>query len=410
MNIELNLNRSIFNDAYYPYITDYSHKFEIYYGGSGSGKSHFVVQKLIVKACTLKRKILVIRKTQVSQKESCWRLVLNMLSDWNISTYCNINKSDMTIELPNGSIFLFKGLDDPERIKSIVGITDVWCEECTELTAEDFDQLTLRVRDRVPYLQFFCSFNPISKVNWVYKMWFAPDVKVGQDTLIIKTTYKDNRYLPSDYIQTLESKISTNPTYYKIYALGEFCSLDKLVFNNWETRELPDFEFNNTIFGLDFGYVNDPSAFVAAKVNTITKEIYIFDEMYKQGMLNSEIAKWIELKGYKKELIIADSAEQKSIEEIRRAGIYRIRPAWKGKGSILTGIDTLNQYKIYVDPKCENMITELSNYSWKKDKHTSEYTNEPNDEFNHLCDALRYAIQKLSSNGLKTMSKATLGL
>lgn len=405
MKIKLNIDKKVFNDVYYPYLFDYSHKYEIWYGGSGSGKSYFIAQKILIKALNSKRRVLVVRKTMVSQKDSCWKLFLDMLSKWNLLQYCSVNKSDFSIELPNKSILLLKGLDDPERIKSIVGITDCWCEECTELNQEDFDQLTLRVRDKAPNLQFFCSFNPVSKTNWVYKRWFDENVKLTDDTLVVKTTYKDNKFLPEDYIKTLENTIRTNPTYYKIYALGEFCTLDKLVYNNWTTAHMTDFRYDELICGLDFGYVNDPSAFIAAKVNLATKEIYIFDEFYKKQLLNDAIAKLIIEKGYGKEIIFADSAEQKSIEEIRRAGVQRIRPAAKGPGSINWGINLIQQYKIYVDPSCTNTITELENYSWKKDKSTGEYTNEPNDEYNHLLDALRYGIQKIQKNRLITMSK-----
>ena len=185
----------------------------------------------------------------------------------------------MTIELPNGSILLHKGLDDPERIKSIVGITDVWCEEATELTQEDFEQLTLRVRDRVPYLQFYCSFNPISKANWCYKRWFAPEAEVGEDTFILRTTYKDNTRLPSDYIQTLEATIKTNPTYYKIYALGEFCSLDKLVYPNYKVQDFDYNQIKGTLcIGLDFGFSLDTSALIASVLDETNKKLYIFKE------------------------------------------------------------------------------------------------------------------------------------
>ena len=315
----------------------------------------------------------------------------------------------MTIELPNGSTFLLKGLDDPEKIKSIVGITDCWCEETTELEAEDFDQLTLRVRDKVPNLQFFCSFNPISKRNWVYKRWFAPDVEIPEDTLILKTTYKDNRFLPEDYVKTLENTIKTNPTYYRIYALGEFCSLDRLVYNNWrvESFERPK---GDLLVGLDFGFRNDPSALVAAILMEDKKELYIFKEWGSTNKTNPELAKIIESMGFSKSTIIADSAEPKSIEEIKRLGISRIRPSLKGKDSIIHGIQKLQQYQIIVDPNCEGVITELENYSWKKDKQTGEYTNEPLDEFNHFLDALRYSLQCVGMGRLRTLDKSSLGI
>ena len=137
--INLKLDKKLFNDAFYPYLFNYNHRYEVYFGGSGAGKSVFITQKLLIKALNKKRKILVIRKTQASQRESCWRLFLDTLVEWKILTYCKIRLSDYTIELPNGSIILFKGLDDPEKIKSIAGITDIWIEEATELNEIDFD-------------------------------------------------------------------------------------------------------------------------------------------------------------------------------------------------------------------------------------------------------------------------------
>ena len=406
--MKIKLSKGLFNESFYPYLMDYSARTEVYYGGAGSGKSHFIAQKLIVKALTQKRRILVIRKTLASIRESCWRLICDVLSSWKIYQYCSVNKSDFTITLPNGSQFIFKGLDDPEKIKSIEGITDLWVEEASELSnADEFDQLQLRIRSRQEQTQTILSYNPVSRANWVYER-FHEHAEPG--TVVHKSTYKDNRFLTPEYIAKLESLINTNPLYYRVYALGEFCSLDKTVFNNWEIAEIKDFPCNVAIFGLDFGYVNDPSAFVAAKVNTDTKQIYIFDEMYQVGLLNNSIAQWIKYRGYTKETIFADAAEQKSIEEIKRNGVDHIKPAVKGAGSIMWGIDLLQQYHIIVDPKCENMITELQNYSWKKDRKTGEYINEPVDEYNHLCDALRYAMQRIYKPGLRTMPKSVLGL
>ena len=406
--MRLKLSADLFNPAFFPYLTDYDNRIEIYYGGAGSGKSHFVAQKLIIKALRSARRVLVIRKTLASIRESCWRLVCDLLAEWQLYNYCGINKSDFTITLPNGSQFIFKGLDDPEKIKSIEGVSDLWIEEATELSnADEYDQLLLRIRARTKGNQIYLSYNPVSRANWVYQRFHA---KHEPGSVVHKSTYKDNRFLPADYVAKLESLINTNPLYYRVYALGEFCSLDKTVFTNWTIEDRQDFAYNTAVFGLDFGYINDPSAFVAAKVNTAEKQIYIFDELYQQGLLNDSIAKWIKYRGYAKETIYADAAEQKSIEEIKRNGIDHIKPAVKGQGSIMWGIDLLKQYRIIVSPKCENMITELQNYSWKKDKKTGEYINEPQDEYNHLCDALRYAMQKIIKPGLRTMPKSVLGL
>lgn len=406
--IDLKLKRNIFNETYLPYLTDYSHRYEVYYGGAGSGKSHFIAQKILFKALNDKRKVLIIRKTLNSQKDSCWRLVLEQLDQWQIRKFCKVRITDYAIELPSGSTLLFKGLDDAERIKSIVGITDIWIEEATELIEEDFDQLDLRLRARASNLQMFVSFNPISKVNYVYRKWFSETAKPGEDTLIVKTTYRDNRFLPEEYIQSLEKKIHTNPTYYKIYALGEFCSLDKLVYNNWKVEYFEPPTDGKLVVGLDFGFTNDPTAIVASIVKD--DDLFIFKEYTGTGKTNQQIADIITNMGFSKSTIIADSAEPKSVAEIRRCGIQRIRESQKGKDSIIHGIQRLQGYNMHVHPSCENIITELENYSWIKDKATGEYTNKPIDMFNHSLDALRYSLQALDQHKFTAVDKSLLGL
>lgn len=405
--ISLQLDRRLFNTAYYPYLTDYSKRYNVYYGGAASGKSHFVAQKLTYKLLTHRRKLLVIRKVGRTLKDSVFQLFTDILSQWKLMSYCTINRSTLSISLPNGSIILFKGLDDGEKIKSITGITDIWCEEATELAYDEYTQLDLRLRARDGNLQMYCTFNPVSKANWTYNYFF-----VGQqpsNTFVLHTTYKDNKFLPQQYIDALQAMEKTNPTYYRIYALGEFCSLDKLIYPNWRQSLANETPSGTLIVGLDFGYVNDPSALIVAYADVENKKIYVVDEVYKTGMLNDEIAKLIKYKNLQKEIIIADSAEQKSIEEIKRLGISRIRPAVKGQGSILQGIQRLQQFEIIVSPQCTNTIIELQNYSWQKDKSSGEYTNQPIDTFNHALDALRYAIQAVDKpNKLLSLPKNLL--
>ena len=261
----------------------------------------------------------------------------------------------------------------------------------------------------------FIAFNPVSKANWCYKFWFADQDKVDKSTtFILHTTYKDNRFLPKEYVEAIESYKETDLTYYKIYALGEFASLDKLVFTNWEVgtcaaafdehhKPLPQLEL---LCGLDFGFVNDITAYISSLLDEENKTIYIFDAFGSTGLLNSQIADRIKEMGYSKSLIIADSAEPKSIEEIKEFGVSKIKPAKKGKGSILAGIQKLKAYKIIISPELEGVIEEFSNYSWKKDK-SGEYINEPVDEWNHYIDALRYSLQ-CSKHKLRTLNKNVL--
>lgn len=391
--ITLNIAKKVFNDIYYPLLFNYINRYEVYYGGAGSGKSVFICQKLIVKACCSKRKILIIRKYATTLKDSVFQLVIDMLKKWGLFRYCKVNLSTFTITLPNDSVILFKGLDDSEKIKSITDITDIWCEEGTELSEDDFTQLDLRLRANVDNLQMFISFNPVSKVNWVYRKWFESG-SVYKNTMILHTTYKDNKFLPKEYIEALEEKQRTNYTYYKIYALGEFCTLDKLVYTNWK---IEDFDYTrikgSLLIGLDFGFINDTSALVASILDEAAKRIYIFKTWGDTGKTNEELAEVIKSLGFAKSVIIADSAEPKSIVEIKRQGIIKIKESKKGKDSVIHGIQKLQNYEIIVSPNCPEIVTEFENYSWKKDKATGLYVNEPVDMFNHYLDALRYSLQ-----------------
>lgn len=396
---------NVFNKQIFDSLFDYTHFVEVWYGGASSGKSHGVVQKVVLKALKhwkYPRKVLWLRKVDRTIQDSIFTDVIDCLSTWKLLPLCKVNKSNRTINLPNGAVFLFKGMDDPEKIKSIKGLSDVVMEEASEFNQDDFTQLTLRLREpKHKDRQLFCMFNPVSKLNWTYKQWFAPDVVVNHDRVAIhQSTYKDNHFLDDDNIRTIENLKQTNPAYYKIYTLGEFATLDKLVFPVFEKRRLNTRALSQypSYFGLDFGYTNDETAFMHVKVDQTNHIIYIVEEYAKHGMLNSDISRVIKQMGYAKEVITADAAEPKSIAEIKRDGIYRIRPAKKGKDSIVQGIAFMQQYHIVIDDRCVKTIEEFENYTYKKDKQTNEYTNEPVDAYNHEIDAIRYALNEI--NGL----------
>ena len=409
--INLTLSKQIFNPTYLPHLFDYSKRYEVYYGSAGSGKSHFVFQKAIVKACNFKRRFLVVRKVGRTHLNSTFQLTIDTLAKFKILSMCNINKSTLTITLPNGSCFIYYGCDDPEKLKSIAGITDIICEEATELTVSDFTQLDLRLRPKEENPQIYCMFNPVSKTNWVYKRWFSEDSVDDGRTMILKTTYKDNKFLTDEYITSLLAMEKTNPTYYKIYVLGDFCTLDKLIYNNYEVS---DFDYTTikgqTLVGLDWGFTNDTTALVASILDEENKTIYIFREWGDTNKTNGEIADIIKSLGFSKSTIICDSAEPKSIEELRRAGIAHVKASVKGPDSIIHGIQKLQQYKIVVHPDCPKTITELENYAWQKDRGTGEYINKPIDEFNHFLDALRYSNEAADKGRMKVLDRSLLGL
>ena len=411
--MKINIHTNIFNPVYLPHLEDFSTRFLVFYGGAGSGKSHFIAQRLVYKALKDKRKILVLRKVNRTTKASTFQLLLDTINQFGITNYCVINRTDFSITLPTGSQFLCMGLDDPEKIKSITGLTDAWLEEATEFSLDDFSQVNLRVRDpKAKNQEIILSLNPVSKANWCYLHFFAenPELDEFRKTVrIVHTTYKDNPHLPEAYVQALLMMKATNEVYYKIYALGEFGSLDKLIYNNWQKMDFdPDTIKGQPLCGLDFGYTNDPTAFTASTLVESERRIYIFKEWGGTGYLNDAIADQIKEMGFAKSIICADSAEQKSIDEIKRLGIPRIKPCVKGKGSVLQGIQKLQQYELIVHPSCVNVLEELENYAWKKDRQTNEYINEPAEGYDHYMDSLRYSLQCLDVRTQLTSMKKDL--
>lgn len=407
MTIKLNIKPSkVFNRHIYDHLFDYDTFTEVHYGGASSGKSHGVFQKIVIKALKdwkKPRKILVLRKVGATVRDSVFADVQATLSYFGILNMCKINMSAFRIELPNGAEFIFKGMDNPEKIKSIKGISDVVMEEASEFTLDDYTQLTLRLRDKAhKQKQIYLMFNPVSKANWVYNAFF---VKKPKNTVVYQTTYKDNRFLDAVTRENIEELANRNEAYYKIYALGEFATLDKLVFPKYTKALLnkDDLRHITSYFGLDYGFINDPSAFMHVKIDDDRKRLYVVEEYVKKGLTNDKIAESITALGYAKEQIRADSAEKKSNQELRNLGISRVIDVKKGAGSVMQGIQYLLQYEWIVDERCVKTIEELENYTWKKDKATNEYINEPVDSYNHCLDAIRYAIQdKITKSKIKT--------
>jgi phage terminase, large subunit, PBSX family len=301
---------------------------------------------------------------------------------------------------------------DEEKIKSISSLTDIVIEEATELTFEKYSQLQIRLRSRKKYNQMLLMFNPISKANYVYKTFFENGTP--NNCLVVHSNYTHNKFLPADNIAILEEMKETNYNKWLVYAMGHFASLGKTIFTNYEVKEFDEQELRRNgikcYFGGDYGYTNDPSAFIKVYVDQENLTMYIADEMYEKGYLNSDIYNWIYRRGYSKEFITMDSSEPKSNEEMRRMGLNKLHGARKGKDSVIHGIQFIKNFKLVISPSCPNFITEVENYTWKKDKVTGEYLNVPEDNFNHLCDSLRYAVESIMPrNRLRSMDKIFFG-
>lgn len=410
--INLKIKPSVFCPIYYPYLLDYQYRYNVFYGGRASGKTKFIMQKLLIKGLKEKRTILLMRKQTTQLRDSVWKEILQVIDDFHLSQFFTVNKTEFRITcLINGTEFKCLGLDEPEKIKGFADISDVFLDEVTGFNQEDVELIdgTLRSPKFKLPLQMYFSFNPISKANFVYK-YFGFDTGITPpNTFILKSTYLDNPFLGENVAERYEALKQRDYRRWQIEALGDFVSLDKLVFQNYKVEEFDHTKINGTLLcGLDYGFVNDISAFVASLLDEENKKIYVFKIWGDTNKTNDELSNIIKAMGFGKSLIIADCAEQKSIEEMKRAGILRIKPSVKGADSIIHGIQKLQQYDIIIHPSCEGIITEFENYSWQKDKQSGEYINKPIDSFNHYIDALRYSLQCVNSGKLVSLPRNVL--
>jgi len=240
------------------------------------------------------------------------------------------------------------------------------------------------------------DYNPTNPYSWVRDLE-SEDLPGGLTTYV--STYKDNPFLGKEHVELIESWQETNYNKWLVYGCGEYGEVEGAIFRNWKMTDVFPKDIDYTL-GIDFGFTNDPTAII--KVGRQDGEIYVEELCYKTQMTNQDIAKFLIDNKLDKCEIIADSAEPKSIEEIKRAGIKSIFPAKKGADSILNGIDILQRYKINIVKGSNNIVDEITNYIWKKDRVRGEYTNVPVDGWNHAIDPLRYiALSKfqMKSNG-----------
>lgn len=403
VKINLTLKKELFVPKFYPLLFDYSHRWEVYMGSAGSAKSYFITQKLIIRACNEKIKILVCRRTGTTIRNTCFSLFKDIIAKWHLTPHVKIRETDFNIKFPNGSEIIFIGLDEETKLLSLNDIGCIFIEEAFEVPKNIVEQLNLRLRGKTQNQQIIMAFNPISKHHWLYD-WC--EVNPPTSFIFIHSTYKDNPFLNAEYIHELEELYIRNPQKARIFCDGEWgIDADGLVFQNWKVQD-----FDHTaapgklMVGLDFGFVNDISAIVGSLLDEDNKRIYVFKEYGDTGKTNADLVGIITALGFNKSIIIADAAEPKSIEEIKRAGINKIRPCKKGPDSIIHGIQKLQNYEIIIHPSCQGVITEFENYTWQKDKLTDTFINKPIDDFNHYIDALRYSLQ-CYGNKLKSIDK-----
>lgn len=405
-HINLNLKKELFVPKFYPLLFDYSHRWEVFMGSAGSAKSYFITQKLIIRCCREKIKVLVCRRTGTTIRNTCFSLFKDILAKWKLTPYVKIRETDFNIRFPNGSEIIFTGLDEETKLLSLNNIGVIFIEEAFEVPKAIVEQLNLRLRGKTPNQQIIMAFNPISKHHWLYDFC---ETNPPTSFKFIHSTYKDNPFLNAEYIHELEELYKRNPQKARVFCDGEWgIDNDGLVFQNWKVEEFNHAQIQGQLMvGLDFGFVNDISAIVGSIMDEANKRIYIFKEYGETGKTNADLINIITALGFNKSVIIADAAEPKSIEEIKRAGINKIRACKKGPDSIIHGIQKLQNYEIIIHPSCTGIITEFENYTWQKDKNTGIYINKPIDDFNHYIDALRYSLQCIAAK-LKSLDKNLL--
>ena len=378
-------------------------------GSAGSAKSYFITQKIIVRCCRERIKVAVCRRYGTTIRNTCFALFKDILDKWKLTQYVNIRETDFNIKFPNGSEIIFLGLDEETKLLSLHGIGTIFIEEVYEVPKPIVEQLNMRMRGANENQQIIMAFNPISSNHWLKEFCDNPP----QSFLFHHSTYKDNPFLPAEYVRALDEMETRNPARYRIYGRGEWgVDNEGLVIKNWRSEEFDPMELAKTLehrVGMDLGWI-DKSAVIDTLYDRQNKIIYVFNEFYKSGCQLAELATAIKDMNIGKTKLYVDSAEPRSIQYLRNNQINAVA-AQKGQDSVKAGLMFLQDHLIVVRPQCKNFITELENFSYIKSKKTGEWTDDTTHEWSHAIDACRYAYSDIYTNKqIKTMSKAALGL
>jgi phage terminase large subunit len=382
-----------FLEAYAP-LFYFRHRYFLISGGRAGGKTYNTVAYCIYKLFSSDEyvRIVIARYTQRSIKSSIYRDILDLLEKFGLMGFVRFEGEDI-VNIQNGNRIMthsFKMTDKAAVAKSkgIANPTMLIVDEAQEIPNEEaFVQLNDSFRNTQGHTQIILLFNPESKAHWIYKRWYLngrPNPIWLDDHCFIHTTYKDNPYIDPLKVKEWERMRDIDPKYYSKHIMGDWQEIaEGQIFDNWQVGWEPDPEAKRVI-GIDFGFSNDPTAIIDARLHN--NKLWVRELFYGKSMTNQDLADILINAGItRSDTIIADSAEPKSIEELRRAG-FTVRPAVKGPDSVRSGISKLLSKQVYVEAKSKNIWNEYENYRWVAG------TNRPIDEWNHGMDAIRYAL------------------
>lgn len=436
--------------VYFDFLFDWFYKIYLLVGGYGSGKSYNVALKILLKCLNEKRKVLVVREVYDTISESCYDLFCELLQDLGIFTDDSAQyrrspnkvlclKSPMKIMFHNGSTIIFKGMDKPEKIKSINGVSIVWLEECSEIKYKGFKEILGRLRTPGVSIHFILSCNPVGKENWVYRHFFVREDDKGKEHVVVddgelyakkflirNNTYymhtipEDNIYLPKEYLRTLDDIKNYDEPLWRVAKLGRFGANGTRVLPQVSIAQSPAaFKYSiqqlgdeSKYFGFDFGFEESQNAVLSVAVDSKHSILYIYDEIYINHVTDDKMANMYEMQRLKlkmeemanrgiNKMIVADNEDPKAIAYYRQMG-FRIRACEnKFPGSRLSNTRKIKRFKhIVISPKCRNTIRELVDLTYKRDRQGNAIY----DEFNidpHTFSALWYALDRVTVADIK---------
>lgn len=444
----------VVNDHFEDYVTDWNYRIYLSVGAYGSSKSHSAAQKIIIKCLEERRKVLVIRQTYESIKESCFDLIkeqldsIDMLEKNNKAVSSNkvlYRENGMQFKFPNGSRIIFKGLDKVDNMKSINGVSIVWVEECTQISLASFNEILLRIRTQQS-VHFILTCNPVDMENWVYRRFFKrldedtqEEITILDDELLYKhrslcyndvyyhhSTCEDNPYLTQDYIKRLDEMKQYDPDLWRIARLGKFGVNGKIVLPQFTVaRDARQFTYAVSqlprrlhYIGFDFGFEESFNAVIRMAVDEENSILYIYDELYENGVTDDvfitrpmlqkikEEQNYCKRNGIAYNPIVADSASPKDIKYYSKQGLD-IRKcdnrgmAKGGKGTRIQNTKKIKRFKqIVCSPMCKNTIRELKSLVYAEDRNKKLIY----DQFNidpHSFSAIWYGLDKFEFKDLK---------